>query len=77
MVRIDNVPRLPGDTDLWSALEVLERTGLDALVVAPGALATVLLTRRYVAQLIHDKLEERQRQLAALGQNKKNRFRGR
>jgi len=77
MVRIDNVPRLPGDTDLWSALEVLERTGLDALVVAPGALATVLLTRRSVAQLIHDKLEERQRQLAALGQNKKNRFRGR
>jgi hypothetical protein len=77
MVRIDNVPRLPGDTDLWSALEVLERTGLDALVVAPGAVATVLLTRRSVAQLIHDKLEERQRQVAALGQNKKSRLRGR
>jgi hypothetical protein len=77
MVRIDSVPRLPGDTDLWSALEVLERSGLDALVVAPGGAATVLLTRRSVAQLVHEKLEERQRQLVALGQIRKNRFRGR
>jgi hypothetical protein len=77
MVRIDNVPRLPGDTDLWSALEVLERSGLDALVVAPGGAATVLLTRRSVAALVHDKVEEQQRQLAALGQIRKSRFRGR
>ena len=77
MVRIDKVPRLPGDADLWSALEVLERSGLDALVVTPGGDGTVLLTRRSVAQLIHEKVDERQRQLVALGQIRKNRFRGR
>jgi hypothetical protein len=77
MVGIEKVPKLPGDTDLWSALEVLERSGLDALVVSPGGAATVLLTRRSVAQLVHEKVDERQRQLAALGQIRKNRFRGR
>lgn len=77
MVGIEKVPSLPSDTDLWSALEVLERSGLDALVVSPGGAATVLMTRRSVAQLVHEKVDERQRQLAALGQIRKNRFRGR
>ena len=77
MVSIDQVPSLAADTDLWSALEVLERSGLDALLVAPGGVGTALMTRRSAARLVHERAEERQRQLIALGQIKKGRFRAR
>ena len=36
MVPISKVPTLRAETDLWSGLEVLERTGLDALFVGAG-----------------------------------------
>jgi hypothetical protein len=34
MVPIASVPTVSGEADLWSALEVLERSGLDAMLVA-------------------------------------------
>ena len=120
MVRIDVVPRVSGDTDLWSALETLERSGLDALIVTPDAVAPggespaaeatpaaatpaapteadattetdatadsdgttdppapILVTRRSAARLVHQKAEERQRQIVAISLIKKSRFRGR
>jgi Zn-dependent protease/CBS domain-containing protein len=130
MVRIDAVPRVDADLDLWSALEVLERTGLDALIVTTGAgVATAapseaadapeaanpapsdaasaapsqvayaddatiaagpantddsterrdptLLTRRAAAKLVHQKAEDRHRQIVALSLINKGRFRGR
>jgi CBS domain-containing protein len=80
MVSIANVPTLAGDSDLWSALEVLERSGLDALLVSTGGSeggASVLMSRRSAAKIVHQKAEERQRELIAQGQIKKGRGRGR
>ncbi len=77
MVPIAGVPMVRGDTDLWSALEVLERTGLDALLVAAVPPGSALVTRRSAATVVHQRAEERQRQLAALGLARKGRFRGR
>jgi Zn-dependent protease len=37
MVALDRVPRFAAADDLWPALEALERSGLDALVVEPAA----------------------------------------
>jgi Zn-dependent protease len=74
MVPIGAVPSVSGETDLWSALEVLERTGLDALLVVAGA-PGALVTRRSAAKLVHQKAEERARELLALGP-RKGRFRG-
>jgi Zn-dependent protease len=79
MVPIAAVPTVNGDTDLWSALEILERTGLDALMV--GAVGSVgsgaaLMTRRSAARLVHERAEERRRELMAQNLVKKSRFRG-
>lgn len=76
MVPIGAVPSVSGELDLWSALEVLERTGLDALLVTAGAPGAVV-SRRSAARLVHQKAEEKQRDLLALGLSKKGRFRGR
>ena len=77
MVPIANVPSVSSDLDLWSALEVLERTGLDALLVAAGVPGAALLTRRSAARVVHQRAEERQRELLAQGLIKRGRFRGR
>jgi Zn-dependent protease/CBS domain-containing protein len=77
MVRIADVPTVNHDADLWSALEAMERTGLDALLVATGPSGPALITRRSVAKLVHERAEERQREMTALGLDKKGRFRGR
>jgi Zn-dependent protease len=77
MVPIGAVPSVSAEMDLWSALEVLERTGLDALLVAAGAPGAALVTRRSAAKLVHQKAEEHQRELLALGLSRKGRFRGR
>lgn len=76
MVPIGAVPSVSGESDLWSALEVLERTGLDALLVTAGAPGAVV-SRRSAARLVHQKAEEKQRDLLALGLSRKGRFRGR
>jgi Zn-dependent protease len=77
MVRIADVPRVAPDTDLWSALELLERTGLDALLVTSDSAATILVSRRSAARLVHEKAEEQHRKLMAIDQIKKSRIRGR
>ncbi len=77
MVPIASVPSVSSDLDLWSALEVLERTGLDALLVAAGVPGAALVTRRSAARVVHQKAEERQRELLAQGLARKGRFRGR
>jgi Zn-dependent protease/CBS domain-containing protein len=77
MVPIANVPTVGAEMDLWAALETLERARLDALLVTTGEAGTHLLTRRSAAKLVHEKAEQRQRQLAALVQVKRSRFRGR
>ncbi|MFI5258143.1 MAG: site-2 protease family protein [Candidatus Limnocylindrales bacterium] len=77
MVKIGDVPRMDGDTDLWAGLEALERTGLDALVVAAAGPGTLLMTRRSAARVVHERAEERQRELMAMALVRRGRFRGR
>jgi hypothetical protein len=59
MVPVGRVPRASGDSDLWRALEVLERSGLDGLLVGTGGQVPALLTRRSAARLIRERAEER------------------
>jgi Zn-dependent protease/CBS domain-containing protein len=77
MIPIANVPTVAADMDLWPALEILERARLDALLVATGTEGATLMSRRSAAKLVHEKAEERHRQLLALAVAKKSRFRGR
>jgi Zn-dependent protease len=76
MVPIANVPTVAGEMDLWSALEVLERSGLDALLVA-AAVPVALVTRQSAAKVVHDRVEEHQREMLAQGLVGRGRFRGR
>lgn len=63
MVPVGNVPRASGDADLWPVLEILERSGLDGLLIGSGGMESALLTRRSAAQLIRERAEERARAL--------------
>ena len=76
MVPIGKVPRVSADTGLWAALEALERSGLDALLIGPAGSDSALVTRRSAARLIHAKAEEEQRERLATGGEKRGRFRG-
>ncbi|MGA3056578.1 MAG: site-2 protease family protein [Candidatus Limnocylindrales bacterium] len=76
MVPIANVPRVSADTGLWAALETLERSGLDALLVGPAGSALALVTRRSAARLVHAKAEEQQREKLVTGQDKRGGFGG-
>jgi Zn-dependent protease len=77
MVPIASVPSAAADSDLWAALEVLERTGLDAMLVTGKEDGPVLMTRRAAALKVRERVEEKQRELLIGGQLKKGRFRGR
>jgi Zn-dependent protease len=61
MVPVAAVPRASGDSDLWPAIETLERSGLDAMLIAAGEHISALLTRRSVARLVQDRIEARAR----------------
>jgi Zn-dependent protease len=63
MVPLGNVPWAAGDAELWPVLELLERSGLDALLIGTGGQSQVsaLLTRRSAAQLIRERAEARAR----------------
>jgi Zn-dependent protease len=76
MVPIANVPRISGDTGLWTALEMLERSGLDALLLAQAGVDQALVTRRSAARLIHARAEEHQREMLVTGRGKRGRFGG-
>ena len=54
MAPIDTIPRVASDAPLWPALESLERSGLDALVVTSGSAdeAVSLITRASVSSVI-------------------------
>ena len=77
MVPIGSVPSAARDSDLWAALEVLERAGLDALLVSGSEDEPVLMTRRAAARIVRERVEGQKRELLAGGQLKKGRFRGR
>ncbi len=55
MVPLGSVPWARGDSDLWPALEVLERSGLDGLLIGTGEHVSALLTRRSISVLIHER----------------------
>jgi hypothetical protein len=76
MVAISAVPRVDPETDLWTAMEMLERSGLDALVMPSSEGGPTLLTRRAAARLVHAKAEEQRREMLLSGQAKRGRFRG-
>ena len=65
MVPLGSVPRTSGDAELWPALETLERSGLDALLIGTGEQVSALFTRRSVAQLISQRAEEHAKRSAA------------
>ncbi len=67
MVPIASVPQANGDTELWPALETLEQSGLDALVVATPDGGPSLFSRRSAALLVHERAVEEQKRLAASG----------
>jgi CBS domain-containing protein len=66
MALISSIPIVSPDLDLWSALEVLERTGLDALLVSVAGDGTTLFSRRSAAKLVHDRAEVRNKQMEVL-----------
>lgn len=61
MVPIANVPRANFDADLWPVLEVLERSGQDAVLIESGRPDVELMSRRSAAQLIHGRAQEQLR----------------
>ena len=77
MVPIGSVPSAAPDSDLWAALEVLERAGLDAMLVSGSEDGPVLMTRRAAARIVRERVEAQRREVLAGGQLKKGRFRGR
>jgi Zn-dependent protease len=77
MVPIASVPSAPADSDLWAALEVLEASGLDAMLVSGSEEGPVLMTRRAAGRKVRERVEAQQREQLAAGQVKKGRFRGR
>jgi Zn-dependent protease len=65
MVPLAKVPWIAADLELWPALELLERSGLDALLIGTGLPVSAMLTRRSATRLIRERVEEQARQLAA------------
>jgi Zn-dependent protease len=59
MVPIANVPHVLGDSDLWAGLEIMERAGLDGLLIGTGEQPVSLLTRRSASLLIRERIEQR------------------
>jgi Zn-dependent protease len=55
MVPLRSVPWARGDSDLWPALEVLERSGLDGLLIGTGEHVSALLTRQSISRLIRER----------------------
>jgi Zn-dependent protease len=71
MVPIDAVPVTSADAELWPALEELEQSGLDALVVprdeGDDEGDPALFSRRSAALLVHERAVAERRRLAAGG----------
>lgn len=67
MVPIDSVPRANADEELWPALETLEQSGLDALVVPQAEGEPALFSRRSAAKFVQEKAVEERRRMSARG----------
>jgi len=67
MVPLVSVPTSTEDAELWPALEMLEQSGLDALVVPQPEGDPALLTRRSAAMFVQEKALEERRQRSARG----------
>jgi len=67
MIPIAAVPRANRDSEMWPALETLEQSGLDAMVVATPEGGQSLFSRRSAATLVHERAVEEQRRLASMG----------
>jgi Zn-dependent protease len=61
MVALAAVPRVAPDAPLWPALEILERSGLDALAVE-GKGDMQLITRISVSRVVKERVEDQMRQ---------------
>jgi len=57
MVRGDAMPRVAPETTLRTALDELHRTGLDGLPVMEAGSLAGIVTRKAVAEAIHDRLQ--------------------
>jgi Zn-dependent protease len=77
MVPISKVPETTSDADLWPVLEILERSGLDAVLVASSLGGHVLLTRRSAAQVIQERAKAAQELLGLTAKRPRGWFRGR
>jgi len=67
MVPIASVPSTKEEEDIWPALETLEQSGLDALVVPRPEGEPALFTRRSAAQFVQEKAVEERRKMNARG----------
>jgi Zn-dependent protease len=67
MVPIASIPVTSADADLWTELEALEQSGLDAFLVPTDEDGPSLLSRRSAALFVRDKAVEERRRLAATG----------
>ncbi len=76
MIPIARVPETTSDADLWPVLEILERSGLDGILVASDQGGHVLLTRRSAANLIAQRAKAAQVQLVATVKGPRGWFRG-
>ena len=54
MVPLERVARVAAESDLWGAVETLERSGLDAVIVEGAADGPALMTRRSAAKHVHE-----------------------
>jgi Zn-dependent protease len=55
MVPLAGVPKVSPDAELWTAFEMLERSGLDALLLDRDEGEPQVITRRSAAKLIHER----------------------
>jgi len=76
MAPIAGIPTISEDASLWSAIELLDRTGLDAILVALADGARAVLTRRAAATLVQERARQEGMADMVSGRSRR-RFRGR
>jgi Zn-dependent protease len=77
MVPIDGVPTVTADASLWNAMEILDRTGLDAILIALADGARGVLTRRSAALLVKARAQQEGRMDIFEGRKRRGGLRGR
>jgi Zn-dependent protease len=77
MVPIDGVPTVTADASLWNAMEILDRTGLDAILIALADGARGVVTRRSAALLVRARAQQEGRMDIFEGRKRRGGLRGR